>query len=367
MPVMDGIEAIREVRRMEQAGRLNGHCPFIAVTANARQEQLSEMLQAGMDATETKPLRFVSLLTKIREVLELLGHGPIVPSLSEGPGVESKRSAPTSIAASPSPSSSDTHQTIGSDAINKELTRHLALAQLWCNSSRPLSSPIDVILLNTDLPVNLGLRVWRQVATNKESLRLCADGATDRLHKELLHCALEDVAPRDRPDVVIGDLDSITPKTREFYQSCEETKVIKVEDQNSTDFTKAIKYLAKAHPDSARDIIVLGGIGGRLDQTFSTFNSLFLGRRIYILDAANMVTLLQAGHHEIDCTGLGKHCGLVPLNKPVKCWSTGFEWCLHGETMELGGLISTNNRVVSKDHRLGVRCDGPVLFSIELT
>lgn len=114
------------------------------------------------------------------------------------------------------------------------------------------------------------------------------------------------------------------------------------------------------------DIVVLGGIDGRLDQTFSTLNTLFKRERIYIIDSSNVVTLLQAGAHQLDCTGLGSHCGLVPIKGPVKCWSTGLKWCLEGEIMEIDRLISTNNHIVSADRCVSVRCDGPVLFSVEL-
>lgn len=46
MPVMDGLAAIQELRNMERTGELQGHIPVIAVTANARQEQLETVSEA---------------------------------------------------------------------------------------------------------------------------------------------------------------------------------------------------------------------------------------------------------------------------------------------------------------------------------
>lgn len=43
MPVMDGLTAIQHLRQMEQAGEINGHIPVLAVTANAREEQLESV------------------------------------------------------------------------------------------------------------------------------------------------------------------------------------------------------------------------------------------------------------------------------------------------------------------------------------
>ena len=48
MPVMDGLTATRRIRAMEQRGELVGHVPVIAVTANARSEQIQTAQDAGM-------------------------------------------------------------------------------------------------------------------------------------------------------------------------------------------------------------------------------------------------------------------------------------------------------------------------------
>jgi CheY-like chemotaxis protein len=55
MPVMDGVEATREIRAQEQAeGR--PRTPIIALTANAMPHQRAEYAAAGMDEVVTKPL-----------------------------------------------------------------------------------------------------------------------------------------------------------------------------------------------------------------------------------------------------------------------------------------------------------------------
>jgi CheY-like chemotaxis protein len=47
MPVMDGLTAMKEIRRRQSEGRLDEHIPIIAVTANVRQEQMDTALAAG--------------------------------------------------------------------------------------------------------------------------------------------------------------------------------------------------------------------------------------------------------------------------------------------------------------------------------
>jgi signal transduction histidine kinase/CheY-like chemotaxis protein len=48
MPVMDGMEATKAIRNWESGGELTGHVPIIGVTANARREQIEDLINAGM-------------------------------------------------------------------------------------------------------------------------------------------------------------------------------------------------------------------------------------------------------------------------------------------------------------------------------
>lgn len=65
MPVMDGVSAIREIRRLEaQQGRRP--LPAIAVTANALVNQIADYLEAGFDTHLAKPFRRRDLLHAIQ-------------------------------------------------------------------------------------------------------------------------------------------------------------------------------------------------------------------------------------------------------------------------------------------------------------
>jgi signal transduction histidine kinase len=48
MPIMDGLTCTRRIREFEAQGKLTGHVPIIAVTANARPEQVQTAMDAGM-------------------------------------------------------------------------------------------------------------------------------------------------------------------------------------------------------------------------------------------------------------------------------------------------------------------------------
>jgi signal transduction histidine kinase/CheY-like chemotaxis protein len=68
MPVMDGYEACRAIRRRESEGHHNGsaHVPIIAMTASAIQGDREHCLEVGMDDYLAKPVR----LTDLSAVLE---------------------------------------------------------------------------------------------------------------------------------------------------------------------------------------------------------------------------------------------------------------------------------------------------------
>lgn len=65
MPVMDGIECVKNVRELEENGDLPGHVPIVGVTANVRSKQVDAAIEAGMDGVTTKPYRIDDLIAHI--------------------------------------------------------------------------------------------------------------------------------------------------------------------------------------------------------------------------------------------------------------------------------------------------------------
>ena len=66
MPVMDGVTAIREIRRHEAQKGATRPIPAIAVTANALVNQIADYLEAGFDTHLAKPFRRRDLLHAIQ-------------------------------------------------------------------------------------------------------------------------------------------------------------------------------------------------------------------------------------------------------------------------------------------------------------
>jgi CheY-like chemotaxis protein len=70
MPRMDGLQATRELRRLQAGGQWPG-CPIVALTAHAGEEERLACQAAGMDAMLTKPLTLDTLRTQLAQWLHL--------------------------------------------------------------------------------------------------------------------------------------------------------------------------------------------------------------------------------------------------------------------------------------------------------
>jgi len=92
----------------------------------------------------------------------------------------------------------------------------------------------------------------------KADFVLAADGGANRA-----------LACKVTPDLVIGDLDSVSPSTQKKLSS---EKILFVDNQNNTDLEKALDYLSQ---DGCKSCTVAGFAGGRLDFTLGNFLSVY--------------------------------------------------------------------------------------------
>lgn len=84
MPVMGGLECARAIRKLHADGSILDHVPILAVSANARTEQVQEALAAGMDDAISKPFRIPELLPKLDRLAKR--KVPLVEERSRGDG-----------------------------------------------------------------------------------------------------------------------------------------------------------------------------------------------------------------------------------------------------------------------------------------
>ena len=66
MPVMNGLEATREIRKLENPYAAG--IPIIAMTADAFSENVAECLEAGMNGHIAKPIDINNVIKELRKI-----------------------------------------------------------------------------------------------------------------------------------------------------------------------------------------------------------------------------------------------------------------------------------------------------------
>lgn len=213
------------------------------------------------------------------------------------------------------------------------------------NEQPPL--PYGIIVLNCSRPSLdnwLTEKLWSQAA-----IRACADGGSNELRNftiEKKNSCFQDFTP----DFIGGDLDSITPETRQFYEEILKVPVIEIADQNERDFTKCVRELVKKTDGQPLErIYVLCTFGRRFDQAMGIIHTLYLYPKlnIFLISEDDITFLLKPGLnriHQIESPMCDKYCSLIPFAGPVRIITNGLRWNLN-EKMELNfhTLISTSN------------------------
>lgn len=255
-----------------------------------------------------------------------------------------------------------------------------------------LNSPID------SRQVGHFRRLW-----DSASLRLCADGAANRLLDCFGGAAFEQQNSPSSvhlPNAILGDLDSIRPDTQKFFES-KGVAVHTRPSQYATDLQKTIQEVedqeAGAGDGREHTLIIFGGLAGRLDQSVHTLHVLWqlapgtehLGsvldpdnpndrgnqlrkrQRTFAIGDGSVAWLLPKGKHVLKMARqvLGKTCGILPLgvgNSGAKVTTKGLEWNLEGDSTTLGGFLSTSNHLHDKDGVVQVETDEPVYWTVEL-
>ncbi len=149
---------------------------------------------------------------------------------------------------------------------------------------------------------------------------VCCDGALEKL---LAH------NPSARPAVVIGDMDSLPVSLREQYASL----VVKVEEQEFNDQTKAMRYVLEHYPE-ATDITILGATGLREDHTIGNLGLLMEYTRLFNLGDRRVSAVSDYGTAFAitdSCDlhlGEGRRISIFTADNSLRITSQGLQWPL---------------------------------------
>ncbi len=197
-----------------------------------------------------------------------------------------------------------------------------------------------VVFVNGDIADYAALARWLR----KEDYLIAADGGAR--HMEILGLS---------PAVIVGDLDSIDPslllRMQEEGADVEQHPAAK----DATDLELAI---ARAVRDGATEILLLGAVGGRLDQTIA--NLLILAQKnwavpLTIAEGDQLARVLR-GRQSVTLSGpTGGYVSAVALSEEVTGVTyRGLEYPLENATLRLGSTRGVSNTLVSSPAQVSI-------------
>lgn len=231
---------------------------------------------------------------------------------------------------------------------------------------------LALVLLNVDrgeaLQTSLLSSLWSHA-----SVKVCADGAANRLHDSLP----EEERSTMLPDLIIGDLDSLRDDVASYYQA-KGVRTTEEPDQDSHDFEKCLRWLEQRQLEEQQSgdatpfsVVAFGAFGGRLDQTMANLNMLYAFcrfERFVLLCEASLAFLLPPGKNVIAPNRRleSGSCGLIPLGgRCDRVTTSGLRWDLDGSApLEFGSLVSSSNEVVGS--QVVIETESPLLWTSNL-
>ena len=178
---------------------------------------------------------------------------------------------------------------------------------------------------------------WLKEIRKKFDFVLCADGGCN-------HCIKASIIP----DLVIGDLDSISPRTLDRIL---ENK-IPIEKfpvkKNATDTELAMDFLISK---GIKDITFVGVTGSRMDHTLA---NIFLLKRLYqkgcrgkIVDEKNTIYLVDKELAILKKEGY--YISIIPLMNPgINISLDGFEYELDQANISFGSTLGISNKITEE-------------------
>lgn len=179
------------------------------------------------------------------------------------------------------------------------------------------------------------------------SVIICADGGANSAKKIGII-----------PNFIIGDLDSISLSTLNYFKN--KSTIIQIKRQNDTDVEKCLKFAIKK---GFKEAILLGVTGDRLDHTICNLGIVIkFFNRIKILLAAESSFLTPINKMTTFKSKIGETISIYGFDKKTKITSSGLKYKLHNTMLPFGIKESTSNVTVSNIVELNVK--GGIVFII---
>jgi len=213
--------------------------------------------------------------------------------------------------------------------------------------TNPSSNPEEGLFLRAVIFANGNFNPSASILSTlrDDDLLIAADGGAK-------HC----LAAGLWPNTVIGDMDSLSPSLMQDLINHGSQLIEFSPDKDQTDFELALTYAVQ---QGAVDILLLGLLGGRLDQSMA--NILLLTRNewkdlnLIVSDEPDIAYLMQA-NNTVSINGQpGDIVSLIPLSEMVTDVTThGLRWPLDQANLILGSTLSVSNELLKTNAKIQI-------------
>jgi thiamine pyrophosphokinase len=162
-----------------------------------------------------------------------------------------------------------------------------------------------------------------------------------------------------RPDVIIGDLDSIKSGTRKVFRFA---TVIRVSRQDNTDLEKALDYVLTSEVE---EVSIIAATGNRLDFTLGNLSVIWNythSLRLTLLGDGWMA--LPVGRSRTLSAPIGTIVSIIPFGPCTGITLMGLRYPLSNAAMKVGS-IGVSNVVRSSPFTVRVRKGNMLLIILE--
>ena len=177
---------------------------------------------------------------------------------------------------------------------------------------------------------------------------VAADGGANYLHSKKII-----------PDVIIGDMDSLSNQASEYFRK-KDVKTIKIKEQETTDFEKSLNYCRSA---GFNEVNVLGATSNRPDHTMNNFSVMKRFRNYFdvkiftdeyeIFYAAKKVGFTYRKNETLS---------MMAMPKAVGVSTKGLKYKLNEETLEFGIREGSLNESVSQKITISYKSGTLLIF-----
>jgi thiamine pyrophosphokinase len=160
-----------------------------------------------------------------------------------------------------------------------------------------------------------------------------------------------------RPDAVIGDLDSLDVEMQEALDEEGVAFLVHPRHKDETDLELALGYAVE---QGAEEIVILGALGGRLDQMVANLlllaNPAWKDVPIRVVEGRQEAFIIRGGETVTLTEATGNTISLIPLMGDAEGVTLeGMEYPLVESTIRFGSTLGVSNVLVNPPGRIRLR------------